>query len=143
MTIAIRIYFLVTVIICFSFCCQQPNDAVPIKYGRDQCAFCRMTISNPQFGAELITDKGRVLMYDATECLVNQLNKEPISYNRLYAVPYDQPNSLIPVEKLNFLISPDFRSPMGANLTAYMDSSNLAQKYREQLIPWSQLLNSI
>lgn len=123
--------------------CVQNQEAVPIEYGTDQCAYCRMTISNPRFGAELITDKRRILMYDAAECMVNQLNKDPVPYSKLYAVPYNQPKKLLPVEDLRFLISPDFRSPMGADLTAYSDTTNLATRYHQDLISWEELLTSL
>jgi len=102
-----------------------------------------MTISNPKFGAELITDKGRVLKYDAAECMVNQLNKEGTKFQKLYAVPFDAPKKLVNVDQLRFLISPDFRSPMGANLTAYSDINNLDGRYHEQLIDWNQLLMTL
>ena len=102
-----------------------------------------MTISNPQFGAELITDKGRILKYDAAECMVNHLNSDAPRYQKLYAVPYDRPKNLSAVVDLKFLISPDFRSPMGANLAAFSDTKNVADKYLTQLISWQTLVDSL
>jgi len=123
--------------------CNENEEIVPIAFGKDQCAYCKMTISNPQFGAELITDKGRVLKYDATECMVNQLKEEETKYRKLYAVPYHAPKKLKGVHDLRFLISPDFRSPMGAGLTAYSDTTQLAEKYYAQLLSWEQLLEAM
>ena len=42
-----------------------------INYGVDACAYCKMNIVDPKFGAELITKKGRVYKFDAIECMVN------------------------------------------------------------------------
>lgn len=125
------------------FACNTQKGPEPIAFGKDQCAFCKMTISNPLFGAELITDKGRVLKYDATECLVNHLNDDAPPHQKLYAVPYDQPKKLHSVEKLHFLISPDFRSPMGANLAAFSNKNNTDEKYHSRLINWQTLLQSL
>lgn len=123
--------------------CNTKQEADPIAFGKDQCAFCKMTISNPTYGAELITVKGRVLKYDAAECLVNHLNEGAPMHQKLYVVPYDQPRQLRAVEHLHFLISPDFRSPMGANLAAFAEKNNVAEKHHGQLIDWQTLLHSL
>ena len=41
---------------CFQSCNAGP---VPIKPGKDNCQFCKMTISDIRFGAEIITAKGK------------------------------------------------------------------------------------
>lgn len=96
-----------------------PEHPEPIAYGVDQCVYCRMSIADRQYGAELVTDKGRVLKYDAAECMINQLADDPVAYRQLYAVAYDRPGKLLPVDSLMFVIDPQFRSPMGANLAAF------------------------
>ncbi len=132
----------VTLLLAFT-ACTTSNEAVPINFGKDQCDFCKMTISNPKFGAELITDKGRILKYDATECMVNHIHNGAPKYQKLYAVPFDEPKELKSVENLHFLISPDFRSPMGANLSAFTAKNKLDEKYHSQLIDWPILLKSL
>lgn len=128
----------------FSFtACNNKQEAVPISFGTDQCGFCKMTISNPKFGAELITDKGRVIKYDAAECMVNHLNSDAPKYKKLFVVPYDLPKELIDVDSCQYIISPDFRSPMGANLAAFYDIQNLDENYQSQLIDWQALLKTI
>lgn len=123
--------------------CTSSSGPEPINFGKDQCAYCRMTISDPQFGAELITDKGRVSKYDAAECLVNDINESSPSYAKLYAVAYNEPKTLKPVEELRFVISPDFRSPMGANLVAFSDTAQIDEKYQSQIIDWNKLLETL
>ncbi|MCB0482573.1 MAG: hypothetical protein KDC83_14185 [Flavobacteriales bacterium] len=125
---------------CLVTSCKQTKEAEPIDFGVDQCSYCKMTISNPNFGAELITDKGRVLKYDATECMVNHLHEGEVKYQTLYAVPFNEPKQLKEVSELLFLITPEIRSPMGANLSAYSDMNQLDKKYHKHLMSWEELL---
>lgn len=47
-----------------------PAKPDPIAYDADACAYCRMQISDPRFGAALITVEGRTLKFDSIECLL-------------------------------------------------------------------------
>lgn len=134
MAIMIRNALLMTLAIWTMSSCQQSGPE-PIAFGKDQCHFCRMTIANPQYGAELITDKGRVFKYDAAECLINQLNEEEINYRQLYAIAYDQPKKLLPVDTLAFVISESYKSPMGANLAGF-----LAETKEPNAMKWEELV---
>lgn len=113
----------------------------PIDFGRDQCAFCKMTISDTRYGGELITDKGRILKYDAIECMINHLNSDAPDYSALYAIAFDRPEKLYNVDSLQFVISPEFSSPMGANLAAilnYRSDKNLKQ---EEFMSWNHIVD--
>lgn len=123
---------------CFVLLGCQPTGPDPITFGVDQCHYCRMTIAEPNYGAELITEKGRVYKYDAAECMVNQLKEEDIPYRELYAVAYDKPQQLFPVSTLAFIISPDFRSPMGANLAAVKDKTSVKGEY--EFLSWEEVM---
>ncbi len=46
------------------------SNPEPINYGHDECEFCRMQISDNRYGAELVTDKGKVYKFDSIECLI-------------------------------------------------------------------------
>ena len=130
-------YVIVLISLLASSCIS--SDPQAIEYGRDQCAYCMMSISDPKFGAELVTDKGRVLKYDAAECMAGHLSEGATPHQSLLAVPYDFPGTLVSVAELHFLISPDYISPMGANLTAFADVSNLPEQYHAQVIDWAQV----
>ena len=45
----------------------------PITFGDDQCTFCKMSIVDKRYGAEVLTTKGKVFKYDALECMINAL----------------------------------------------------------------------
>lgn len=118
----------------FLTACQHGPE--PIDFGQDQCAFCRMTIADPKFGAELITDKGRVLKYDAAECLINHLKADAPPHEQLLVIAYDDPEQLYPVDSLTFVIAPEYRSPMGAHLAAFLS----AEKTKPgQVMHWDEV----
>lgn len=107
----------------------QPGPE-PIQFGKDQCAYCKMSIADPKFGAELVTAKGRVYKFDALECLVPYLEEHPKDYSHVMAIAYDDPKKLHPVENMAFVISEEIRSPMGAWLLSFSAESE-AEKYAQ------------
>ena len=134
------------ILICFLtlfICACNPSGPEPINFGKDQCHYCKMTIANPNYGAELITDKGRILKYDATECMVNHIKEESASYQDLFVIAYNEPKQLYKVDSLYFIISLDFRSPMGANLAAFSKKSEIQPKYESLILNWEQLVNKL
>ena len=117
-----------------------PSGPQPIAFEEDPCQYCRMTISDPHFGAELVTDKGRLMKFDATECMVNYLREEAPAFQALYAVAYDVPGQLYPVDSLGFVISPDYRSPMGANLAAFRHRESLGTPQKGTWLDWEEVM---
>lgn len=111
-----QILLLIALVFITVSCTETPE---PINFGKDQCSFCKMSISDPKYGAELVTDKGRVQKYDALECMINDLSTNAPAYSKLYAIAYDKPEKLISVDSLVFIISPEYKSPMGAHLASF------------------------
>ena len=58
-SITLFIFGLLT--LSLSSCSTAPQ---PIRIGQDNCDFCKMTISDNRFGAEIITKKGKVYIFD-------------------------------------------------------------------------------
>jgi hypothetical protein len=75
--------------------------------------------------------------------MVRHLSEEAPEWRALYAIAYDKPERLIPVDSLHWLISPDFRSPMGANLVAFSSRDQLDPQYYSQLIQWIEVVQRI
>lgn len=119
-------------------CSTIPNE---IAFGEDQCVYCRMTISNPKYGALLVTEKGRVRKYDATECMINDLHENEIVYQKLLVIANDQPKKLIEAESSYFVISEVYKSPMGANLAAFESLGSVADSLES--MQWSQVKQTL
>jgi len=119
----------------------QP-EVEQIQYGKDACVYCKMTISDRRYGAELVTQKGKVYKFDAIECMLDYMKENEANYAYYMAIAYDHPGSLQSVDSLTYLISPNMPSPMGAFLTAFSIPS-IAQEFQEdhggELYGWSAL----
>tara|TARA_R110002050_G_scaffold36955_5_gene92020 strand:+ start:223 stop:723 length:501 start_codon:yes stop_codon:yes gene_type:complete len=124
------------------FSCNVSPKA--IDYGNDGCHFCKMTIIDKVHAAEIVTKKGKVYKFDATECMVNFLNEfENLSEVQLYLTNhYTQPEALIDATEATFLISENIPSPMGAYISAFKNRSDAEQTQSEKsgkLYSWDEL----
>lgn len=109
---------LAPLILALSACNPQPQ---PIDFGADACDFCRMTIVDQRYAAQLVTTKGRNYRFDAIECLLrfDQERTDPTPASHYLVANFDQPGLMLDATQAGYLISPQLPSPMGANLTAF------------------------
>ena len=117
-----------------------------IDYDEDQCQRCKMIISQKQFGAELITQKGRIYKYDAIECLIPEVLKNGADhYSHILVTDYYQPGTLISAMDAHYLVSEDLPSPMGGFLSAYSslnDARQAENQYHGEVYDWSKILET-
>ena len=133
---AFLFFFLPLIVSC------QPQ-VQEINFGNDQCAYCKMTITDQKYGAELVTEKGKAHKFDAVECLLFFMQEQSDQEFALkMAVAFNQPGQLFKVEDLHYLVSPQLNSPMGANISAFSNEEKareFQQKYSGELYQWSEL----
>jgi copper chaperone NosL len=114
-----------------------------IDYGKDQCSFCVMNIVDKTHSAQYVTKKGKQFKFDAIECLVHDLNENDESDLAIILVAnYDNPGEMIDAAKATYLISPEIKSPMGANLSAVLTleiANELQQKHTGEIYTWETL----
>jgi len=135
--------FLILIFAVFNFGCSHEPE--PINFNSDQCIHCKMTIEDTRFGAEIVTKKGKILKFDAAECMINYLNKGKISETdaeKFYVIDFSQPAVLVDASKSTFLISQNLPSPMGANLSAFLNrnsAENQKSSSGGDLYSWSDI----
>ena len=132
---------IVVLLLIFTSCNVGPQA---INYGSDGCHFCKMTIVDKVHAAEIVTKKGKVYKFDATECMIHFMNEFDVNDIKLYlSNNYTEPEALIDATKATFLISENIPSPMGAFLSAFETEAE-AQKFQSEqggrLFNWNQLL---
>jgi copper chaperone NosL len=137
------------IIISVMALCSCSSGPKPIQFGTDTCHYCMMTIANEQYGAEIVTDKGRIYMYDSVECLAAAILREKIDSTAVkvaLTVDYHEPKSLIDVKDATFLHSGALRSPMGMNLTAFASGNTAREahvRYGGELMTWGETLEFV
>ena len=134
-------YFALLLLFILYGCNVSPQ---PIDYGNDGCHFCKMTIVDKVHAAEIVTKKGKIYKFDATECMINFLTEFETAEIELYlSNDYKQPEALINSKEATFLITENIPSPMGAYLSAFKtkEEAESVQKVKGgELYNWEQLL---
>lgn len=122
------------------------TDPEPIKWDSDQCEHCRMTIADNKFGAEIINKKGKTYKFDATECMLHFVKAGKIQESEIavyVVIDASLPGNLINADKSVYLISENFPSPMGANISAFGSKGSAEQfqkQYGGEIKTWDDLL---
>jgi copper chaperone NosL len=132
----------VLLVVLFSSCNAGPEA---INIGKDNCSFCKMTISDARYGGELLTKKGRAYKFDDIHCLISFSNAKMIDANEvkeIYLVDYAGSHSLIKATESFLLQGDGIRSPMNGNVIAFKEKDSL-KKMNGQLngmeTSWKQL----
>ena len=135
----LRYFLMVMFSLQFLACSVAPE---PIRYGHDQCQYCKMIISDARFGAELVTLKGRIVKFDAIECMVPYMleNGEDKFAFRMVTI-VDEPGTLIAANNAQYLISEAIQSPMGGNLSAHRERREVLHQSKHLWLSWSELKN--
>lgn len=122
----------IPVVAFFTLLSSCSSSPVPIKLGEDACAFCKMTLTDARFGAELITEKGRILTFDDMHCLQSYQKTHPENgASTVWLCVFDEPGQLVQAGSAQLLSSPELRSPMGGNVSAFR-TDEAAEKAEKQ-----------
>jgi copper chaperone NosL len=113
-------------VVSLSACTTSPQ---PIVIGTDECQYCKMTISDRRFGAEIITEKGKIFKYDDLKCMIAHVREgESVSKKNtghIYFPDFCEGQQLIESNNCHFLSSEELRSPMGGNIAAFASRDSL------------------
>lgn len=132
-----------SVLLLFIFSCSG-DKVVPIKLNSDHCDFCKMGIADGKYGAEVITEKGRVYKFDDILCMTNYCKENSATkMQRYYVHDYARQNVLIPAETAFFISKGDIKSPMHGNIIAFSNEKNakeFGEKLNAEAIDWQEVL---
>lgn len=123
-----------------------PKEPKLIKLNADTCDFCKMTISNGKFAAQLITQKGRYYKFDDITCMIQFAKSNTIvPYEAFFVNDYLKENSFIPVEKSFLLQGGKIHSPMRGNCAAFASpkiQGEFKGKLNAKVLTWEEMYNS-
>lgn len=136
---------LLPMIVLFSSCNNQ--KAEPISLNKDACTFCKMSIADGKFGAEIITKKGRVFKFDYLVCMNGYVSENNATEVKKYFIAdYTKDNQLINATTAFFVQHEKMRSPMGGNIAAFAtkeEAEKTATEYKTALLNWGTLNKQI
>ena len=115
----LRIALLLLPVALLAACSSGPRD---IDYGKELCAHCSMAITDTRFAAELLTDKSKVYVFDAVECMAAFVNDAKVPEARvgsMWVMDHGHPGTFIDAAKAYYLQAEQIQSPMGMNLAAF------------------------
>lgn len=139
-----KMHLLIAPLLCCSLV-SCSTDPQAIRIGQDNCDFCKMTISDKRFGAEIVTKKSKVYKFDDTHCIVSFVNAGTVPNKDIagiYFVDFNEPHKLLNVEHAYFLQSPSLKSPMNGNIAAFSHEDSLAKAlplYYGNAISWEDM----
>lgn len=141
-----RVVFVFLAIIMLVSCGSGPE---PINYGHDDCEFCRMLITDNKYGAELVTDKGKIYKFDSIECMIEfSLVKNTLgdTNNKLLITNFYNPAILVDARKSFYVKNDKFRSPMGLNVTAFNGEEQIQKfisEYGGERLSWVEVIELV
>ncbi|MBS1921348.1 MAG: nitrous oxide reductase accessory protein NosL [Bacteroidetes bacterium] len=131
---------------CFILITSSCNSGPePIVTGKDHCDFCGMTVSDDRYGAEVVTNKGKVFKFDDAHCILSFLTKDGFDKNSvkdIYFKDFSDNHSLIKTNQAFFLKSDLLHSPMGGNIAAFSSKGSLDKVKAEfdgTVTTWSEI----
>ena len=142
----ILLMFLLTFLFLLASCGSKQE---PINYGHDECEFCRMQISDNRYGAELVTDKGKVYKFDSIECMIEfAMVKNLIgdSNQKFLITVFSMPETFTDATSAHFVKDDDYRSPMGLNVMAFnreSDADDFLQKNEGIKLNWIEVIERV
>jgi copper chaperone NosL len=139
----VYIFTLMAFLIIITACGNYPE---PIRYGEDNCAHCKMMITDEKYGAELVTDKGKIYKYDSIECLLEQLHNQTFKEDQIgsmWVIDFSNPQTLIDAKTAYYTKNDNFRSPMGLNVQAFQTEEDFNKFFSEdggEKLNWPELM---
>jgi copper chaperone NosL len=134
------------VLMIFFSSCQAKTE--PIAYGKDVCDDCRMTAMDPRFGAEILTNKGKLYKFDDARCIAHFIKTGRVNQadiKQVVFVDFNNSKNLVDADKAVFAVSPELQSPMNSNAAAFTSrqmADNILASKGGKIKTWDELLNN-
>ncbi|MBX3239404.1 MAG: nitrous oxide reductase accessory protein NosL [Chitinophagaceae bacterium] len=129
-------------LLLLSSCGSKGPEAIRLNV--DGCDFCRMKISDGRFGAELITEKGRIYKFDDLNCMVGFCDEQPKgSIKSHYINDYSKDNDLIDATTAWYVYSENLKSPMGGNTAAFASKEEALKAAAGPVLNWSEIVSNV
>lgn len=96
--------------------CFSKETPVPITFGTDTCAHCRMTISDNRFGGEVILKGGKIHKFDSLGCVQSYAATNQGKVSKIFLIDFFKPGEFVTSDDARFVSSSSIRGPMGQDI---------------------------
>lgn len=131
--------FLLLIAVLFFAGCEPTPE--PIAFGHDECAYCRMIVSERGYGSRILTEKGRTYKFDSIECLAAFEIRGDVSTSSIHSRLFqnlDDPNQTLTLAEAHIRHDSDVRSPMGLSLSAHAHIPNTGRR-----MEWTEVMEFV
>lgn len=120
----------------------------PLAAGTDECAYCRMTVSDLRFGAEVQSRTGKIHAFDSIECLASfYLDASEREDVRGAWVTDFESGRMVPVDSAAYLVDSRIQSPMGRSIVAFLPTAaardTLVARFGGAWQTWSEITGAM
>ena len=112
---------IVMFVLVLASCGNAKLEPVAIEES-DMCNFCRMSISEKRYAAELIDKDGEVFKFDDIGCMANFIKQKKPEVRASFVMDYDH-REWLKGEEAFYVRSPQFKTPMSGGIAAFKDES--------------------
>ncbi len=120
----------------------SPPEPRPIKLNEDACSFCKMTITDAAFAAELTTKKGRQYVFDDLSCMKDYIKENSgLEIAGYYVTDFIHPGQFVNLSDATLIQSDSLRSPMGGNIAGFADRDSAVSyksRFNAQDVNWGE-----
>lgn len=132
---------IVGISLVFTSCQKGPKE---IMYGQENCTYCSMTIMDDKHAAQIVTNTGKVYVFDSIECMLRSLEVHADKAEQILVMDFKNPGTFLRASEASYLIAPGLQSPMGANLSAFSsDEEASGIGYEGTLYNWDSIREQI
>ena len=113
-----------------------------IVEGLDSCDYCRMSISDARFGAQVVTGTGKIHTFDSVECVAGFVDAlgPGTTLTGVYVTNFADPGEFVRAEHAVYLMDGRIESPMGRRLVAFApgtDTTKLLHEHGGTVLDWN------
>lgn len=122
---------------------QEPKE---INLHTDECAYCKMVISDQQFASQLVSDKGKSYPFDSIECMAAYAYQTTdIAENaKLYAADYTRRGEWLLLDNADIYHAESVPSPMGLSLFALPGQEPIPADIEDAVkMSWNETINFV
>jgi copper chaperone NosL len=144
----VRLRWVALLLVCATVAaCQRGSGPRPLVVGEDSCDFCKMSISDTRYGGEVRTTTGRIVTFDAVECLASYIAAagDSARFDGIWVADFHG-GGMVPADGARFVSGGTLHSPMGRQITSFAASAtpaDLVAKYGGQVLTWQQVLAAV